>query len=261
MRSWFTAMPGEVLSCVGCHEQQNTGAVNRQTIAVRRAPSEIDPWYGPVRGFSFAREVQPVLDRYCVGCHDGRTRPGEPAIADLRGERIISDWNSDIAGHVSAAVGGKFSVAYAELHRFVRRPGIEDDIHMLAPMEYHADSTELVQMLRKGHYDVRLDEESWDRLVTWIDLNAPYHGTWTEIAGRQQVEPIAARARAMRKLFTGMDDDPEAIFPGLGHRSALPQPPQARGQQLLPSPVSGEGPGVRAYRPMRCSSTAISRAS
>ena len=24
MRSWFTAMPGEVLSCVGCHERQNS---------------------------------------------------------------------------------------------------------------------------------------------------------------------------------------------------------------------------------------------
>ena len=268
MRSWFTAMPGEVLSCVGCHEQQNTGAVNRQTIAARRTPSEVTPWHGPVRGFSFPREVQPVLDRYCVGCHNGQKQADAPEIADLRGDRILADWNSDIAGHVSPAVGGKFSVAYAELHRFVRRPGIEDDIHMLAPMEYHADSTELVQLLRKGHYDVRLDPESWDRLVTWIDLNAPYHGTWTEIAGRRQVEPVAARARAMRKLFTGMEDDFEAIFPsggwrlneakpqqtaGLGQRSALPQPPhaplpqppQAAAQQRLPSPVSGEGPGVR----------------
>jgi len=227
MRSWFTAMPGEVLSCVGCHEQQNTGAVNRQTVAARRAPSEINPWYGPVRGFSFAREVQPVLDRYCVGCHDGRTRPGEPTIADLRGDRILADWNSDIAGHVSPAVGGKFSVAYTELHRFVRRPGIEDDIHLLAPMEYHADSTELVQILRKGHYDVRLDPDSWDRLVTWIDLNAPYHGTWTEIAGRKQVEPVAARARAMRKLFTGMEDDPEAI-PAVARGKIAPILPERR---------------------------------
>lgn len=23
MRSWFTAMPGETLSCIGCHERQN----------------------------------------------------------------------------------------------------------------------------------------------------------------------------------------------------------------------------------------------
>ena len=72
MRSWFTAMPGEVLSCAGCHEPQNSGPPNRRSIAARRTPSEITPWHGPVRGFSFAREVQPVLDNYCVGCHDGR---------------------------------------------------------------------------------------------------------------------------------------------------------------------------------------------
>ena len=110
-------------------------------------------------------------------------------------------------------MGGKFSVAYAELHCFVRRPGIESDIHLLAPMEFHADSTELVQLLRKGHYGVRLDAEAWDRLVTWIDLNAPYHGTWTEIVGKAQVEPQAARRRAMLHRYAGVDIDPEEIPP------------------------------------------------
>ena len=33
MRSWFTAMPGEVLSCVGCHEPQNSTPAVRPTIA------------------------------------------------------------------------------------------------------------------------------------------------------------------------------------------------------------------------------------
>jgi hypothetical protein len=73
-RSGYTAMPGETVSCVGCHEQQNSGPPNRQTVASQRPPSEIEPWYGPVRGFAFHREVQPVLDRYCVGC------PKQPAV-------------------------------------------------------------------------------------------------------------------------------------------------------------------------------------
>jgi len=71
MRSWMTAMPGETLSCVGCHERQNTSPPVTQTLAGRRPPSEIAPWYGPRRGFSFEREVQPVLDEFCLGCHDG----------------------------------------------------------------------------------------------------------------------------------------------------------------------------------------------
>ena len=80
-------------------------------------------------------------------------------------------------------MGGRFSVGYAELHRFVRRPGLESDYHLLEPMEFHADTTQLVQLLAKGHYRVKLDAEGWDRLITWIDLNCPYHGTWGEDVG------------------------------------------------------------------------------
>ena len=36
MRSWLTAMPGEFLSCNGCHESESTAAVNRDSIAIRR---------------------------------------------------------------------------------------------------------------------------------------------------------------------------------------------------------------------------------
>jgi len=253
MRSWFTAMPGEVLSCVGCHERQNTGTPNRQTIAARRPPAEIAPWYGPVRGFSFQREVQPVLDRYCVGCHDGSPpekvtgtfcaqHPPGPSgkrclspfpdpFPDLRGSEMITDWNSGIAGHVSAAIGGKFSVSYAELHRYVRRPGIESNIRLQTPMEFHADATELVQMLKKGHYNVKLDAEAWDRLVTWIDLNAPYHGTWSEIVGVDQVKGLAARSQLMRKRYTGMESDPEWI----------PETPDRKIQPIIPEPLAAGG--------------------
>ncbi len=245
MRSWFTAMPGEVLSCIGCHERVEAAPENRGTLAARREPSEIEPWYGNVRGFSFHREVQPVLDEYCVGCHDGKPRPGSAAIPDLRGDRILSDWKTAISGHVNFTVGGKFSVSYAELHRFVRRPGIESDIRLLSPMEYHASTTELVQILRKDHHGVTLDTEAWDRLFTWIDLNAPYHGTWSEIVGEEAVQGVAARRRAMSRLFAGVDVDPEAIpeFPGAKVSRVLPSPhpPAPTGPVELPDwPFDGE---------------------
>ncbi len=238
MRSWFTAMPGEVLSCVGCHEQQNTVTLNRPTIANRGTPSEITPWNGPVRGFSFPREVQPVLDKYCAGCHDGHTLDDGQVLADLRGRKIIDDWSSQIAGHVDASVGGKFSGSYVELHRFVRRPGIESNIRLLAPMEFHADTTELVQILRAGHHGVQLDAEAWDRLVTWIDLNAPFHGTWTEIAGKAAVQDINRRARDMRQRFTGMNDDPEAIpeVPIMDTEPVTPEPVAEAAALLLDCP-------------------------
>jgi formylglycine-generating enzyme required for sulfatase activity len=208
MRSWFTAMPGEVLSCVGCHESQNTSPPSMPTLAARGAPAEIEPWYGPPRGFNFEREVQPVLDRYCIGCHHGRPDDQGRTAFDLRGLERITDYRS--VYHDGGQDAGHFSTSYAALHRFVRRPGLESDYHLLMPFEFHASTTQLMQLLAKGHHNVRLDAEAWDRLITWIDLNAPFHGTWTEIAGGERVKPLAQRRRELLRLYANMDCDPEA---------------------------------------------------
>jgi formylglycine-generating enzyme required for sulfatase activity len=208
MRSWATAMPGEVVSCVGCHASRSAAPQARETLAQWRPTSTIEPWYGPTRGFSYAREVQPVIDKHCVACHNGEPTASGAQIPDLRGTAMIKDWSSITPGN-GGGHAGKFSVGYAELHRFVRRPGIESDYHMLEPMEYHADTTELIQMLKQGHHNVKLDAEAWERLITWIDLNCPYHGTWGEELddpGRQR-----DRRRELLKLYGGIDDDPEAI--------------------------------------------------
>lgn len=208
MRSWFTGMPGEVLSCVGCHESQSSTPTLQYSSASNRAPLEIEPWYGPPRGFNFEREVQPVLDKYCVGCHDGQLSPDRKTAFDLRGLEQITDYTS--VYHFGGKDAGHFSTSYVALHRFVRRPGLESDYHMLMPMEFHADTTQLVQTLAKGHHGVELDDEAWDRLITWIDLNAPYHGTWTEIAGADRVAPLAKRRRELLKQYANMDSDPES---------------------------------------------------
>ncbi len=261
MRSWFVGMPGEVVSCVGCHEDPNDSPPVRHAdpLAYRREPSTVKPWHGPARGFSFAREVQPVLDRHCVGCHNGSARPvsaeGDSPIfaakddslerepspprklgqspvdgypADLRGDERISDYTS--VYHYGEHDAGHFSISYVELHRYVRRPGLESDYRLLVPMEYHADTTDLVKLLAKGHHGVVLDAESWDRLITWIDLNAPFHGTWTEIAGSVRVAPLARRRRELLKLYVGVDDDPEYIPPV----DARPVEP------IVPEPIGSE---------------------
>lgn len=213
MRSWFVGMPGENVSCVGCHDDQNTASVVKPTIASRREPSDIDPWYGPVRGFGFHCEVQPVLDELCIGCHNGKARPDGATLVDLRGDKTITDWSSQIAGHAGPEYGGRFSQSYVELHRFVRRPGIESDIHMLTPMDVHADATELIQILRRGHHNVKLNDEHWDRLVTWIDLNAPYHGVRHEIPTYKSAEKAIQRGRQLSKLYAGVNIDYEAVPP------------------------------------------------
>jgi formylglycine-generating enzyme required for sulfatase activity len=195
MRSWFVAMPGENLSCVGCHEKQNTSAPPGPSMAARHAPMDIEPWYGPARGFSWKRDVQPVLDQYCAGCHNAEGKAPHDLTA-----KAENGWSN-------------FTPSYLELHPFVRRPGPESDYRLQKPMEYHVSTSELVQMLEKGHHGVQLDAEAWDRLNTWIDLNVPDHGTW----GEHQRIPgnFHERRIEMRAKYAGRPEDPEEI-PDLG---------------------------------------------
>ena len=199
MRSWVMSMPGEMQTCVGCHEPLNSSTPAHRIEAVTRQPVKITPWHGPARGFSFNREVQPVLDRHCVKCHDG-TKAGRPDLT-LRPDTPKQGRGSYEAAH--------FPPAYLALRRHVRGHTIESDMHLLMPCEFHANTTDLVRMLEAGHNGVVLDPESWDRLNTWIDLNTPAHGTWTEIVGDDKVKPVAQRRRDLLNRYAGIDEDPE----------------------------------------------------
>lgn len=212
MRTWLTAMPGENVSCVGCHESPIEAPITRPSSASRKKPSAIEPWHGPTRGFSFTREVQPVLTKYCIGCHgskDMKTIDGNP-IPNLKGDEMLTDWQSQQPGHWGG--GGKFTKTYFELQRFVRRPGIESDRRMIPPMDFHFSTTELGQILRKGHHGVHLDAESWERLAAWADLNAPYYGTWGEIPPydkQNHVSNVVFRARELRRKYVPMGPFPD----------------------------------------------------
>ncbi|CAA6676807.1 MULTISPECIES: SUMF1/EgtB/PvdO family nonheme iron enzyme [unclassified Lentimonas] len=216
MRSWVTTMPGERLSCVGCHESSNTAPLSHVALAAQQAPKELTPWAGIDKpyGFGFAREVQPVLDRYCVGCHDGTH-------AELPNFKDTSRGN------------GGFGKSYHALHPYVRRPGPESDMHLLNPMEYHASTSELIQMLEKGHHGVQMDRLAWSRIVTWIDLNVPYHATWTEkTRDAKRTIQQAKRLVEYKKTYAGIDDDVEWAPPELEQRlefvePAKPTQPQA----------------------------------
>jgi formylglycine-generating enzyme required for sulfatase activity len=194
MRSWFVGVPGERVSCTGCHEPQQYSLTLNHSDAARGEVSIPTPWRGPKRGFSFSREVQPVLDKYCVGCHDGKI-PTQPNFADTN--------------IVRTTASTPLPASYLALHPFVRRNGPEGDYHLLTPLEFHADTSELVQILQKGHHNVKLDAEAWDRLITWIDLNVPCYGTWHE--AREIPKNFEKRRYEMRKLYSNVDEDIEAI--------------------------------------------------
>ena len=185
MRSWMTAMPGEVVSCVGCHEDQNSMPEAKFTMAARKKPASIQPWYGDARPISYYNEVKPIIEKRCVACHNGN-------------DMGIPDFSSD-----EKAGYRDFSKSYMALHPYVRRPGCESDFYTLEPMDYYVNTSDLVQILSKGHHGVVLSQEEWDRLYTWIDLNVPYKGELAppEHGGFDQYE----RRKEFAKIFANVN--------------------------------------------------------
>lgn len=155
MRSWLTGQPGEVVSCIGCHEDQNQIPIPKRVMASQKDAHKLTPPEGGTRSFTFDLEVQPILDRACIACHNG------DKAFDLRGGK------KDKLG---------YGTSYLNLHPYIHRQGGEGDMVVLQPYEYHPNTSELVRMLKKGHYNVQLTDAEWRKLYNWIDYNAPDKG-------------------------------------------------------------------------------------
>ncbi|NUQ64638.1 MAG: SUMF1/EgtB/PvdO family nonheme iron enzyme [Pirellulales bacterium] len=224
MRSWLVGMPGELVSCVGCHEQRRETLPARRNLAQGRGAEPLQPWYGDPRPFNFAHEVFPVLEQYCLGCHD------QPATVGPRSNPCFKDPDT----------------AYNTLHPYVHRPGVEADMALLNPMEYHASTSALIQMLEKGHHGVQLaamNREARDRLYAWIDLNVPRAGSWNP-PSFQDCDQRQRRCELARK-FANNDDDPEGEFAAAAEKfrnrtpiSFVAPPPQ---QPVQPDGLTAAG--------------------
>ena len=88
MQSFLTVMPGEVTGCVGCHEPRTAASPSgstRRLLAVQRGPDKPAPIAGVPEVFDFPRDIQPILDRHCVRCHNCDKRDGGVILTGDRG--------------------------------------------------------------------------------------------------------------------------------------------------------------------------------
>ena len=186
MRSWLTGMPGEIVSCVGCHEDQNSIPIPKRTIASAKQARRLETPEGGVRPFTFRLEVQPVLDRNCVSCHNGKN--AEP---DFRKDQMVTYKRG-----ILTKINKQYDQSYLNLHPYVYRQGPESDIYVLKPAEFHASNSELIRILQAGHHSVKVPEEDMRTLYTWIDLNAPYNGAFTQI----DLKPQSPKNQVERRM-------------------------------------------------------------
>lgn len=170
-RTYINYRPGEQRSCIGCHETPNESPTMRTAtpIALGRPPQMPQAQPGDKtarRTFYFPRDVQPVLDKYCVRCH-GDQQPA--ANLDLRDE--LTD---------------KASLSYEGLRQYISTCG--EGAGFSGTVYYPAKSigshkSRLAYKLLTGCTGMErplreMDFAAFVKIVTWIDANGVYYPSY-----------------------------------------------------------------------------------
>jgi cytochrome c553 len=218
MQSFLTVQPGETTGCVGCHEPRTRAAKNppatANLLAVRRAPDKITPIAGVPEVIDFPRDVQPVLDALCAGCHGyEKTAAGGPR----SGRLILSGDRGPMFSHsyYMLTVAGLFS------------DGRNQPRSNYEPRALGSSASRLLRMIDGSHHDVKASPEQARLLRLWIESGAAYPGTYAALgtgmiggyAENQQVDldtdwpSTQAGAEALARRCAGCHSDPSRLLP------------------------------------------------
>jgi len=223
MRSSISLQSGESAGCVGCHEQRSHSPVRkpaRYDMTIHKPKPPAGPQYEG--GFSFARTVQPVLDRYCIGCHGLGDATEKLTLLGTKDEQYTKSHNA------LTSVEGMVAIAYRN-----------KETEYSTPKEYYAHAGKLAAMLLDGHKGrVKLDAESFQRIVDWLDLNAQFYGDYSW--NRKEDRTISAEGEtALRKHITNTFGDSLAQQP-IEALVNVAMPSQSR---ILMAPLSTDAGG------------------
>ncbi|HJN12406.1 MAG TPA: discoidin domain-containing protein [Pirellulaceae bacterium] len=169
MQSFLSVQPGEVTSCVGCHEKRSeTFLPSADLLAIARPASRIEPIDNCPDVFDFPRDIQPILDTLCLDCHGyQKTQRGGPYAGKvlLAGDR-----------------GPMFSHAYFTMT--VRRLFTDNRNQAksnYSPRSLGSSASRILKMLDGSHYGVQATSRQEQMLRLWIEVGAPYPGTYAAL--------------------------------------------------------------------------------
>ncbi len=196
MRTFVYLQPGETSTCVGCHEPRNSGPA-AVSVASRMKIHEITPSAGPQYdgGLSFARTVQPVLDRHCISCHGLEQIEGDINLLGTMDTNPLKLGNvrASLAYHSLAQSSDLVSIAYRN-----------KETAFSVPKDYYSHAGRLAALLLDGDANHRplggadgVDRAGFQRIVDWLDTNAEFYGdySWNK---QEWVEPDPDSERALR---------------------------------------------------------------
>jgi hypothetical protein len=166
MRTFVDFRPGETRSCTGCHDRRASAPAPKTILALRRPPSDPAPQPGETapRPLYYPADVQPILDRHCLRCHNAQKSDGE----------------LNLSGELTELFSRSYeNLLNRDLVKVIRENQPKTgEAAPIPPYTLGSHASRLIQLIRQGHEDVTLAREEFIRLVTWVDANAPYYGSY-----------------------------------------------------------------------------------
>lgn len=214
MRSNVTFMAGETRSCIGCHESKTVVPTMSQSavpLALRREPSiPVPPPWGDRRLPDYERDIQPIFSAHCASCHGQADPAGGLEFTARRIDGYMQSYRTLFGlepneptpfarGYYATwfpdrpALDRETHDAAKDWLRNVPREPAEDQLVRLADymggaevtdyLEFGSGASKLTLTLLEDDYhrrQVDVSSDEWQALVTWLDLNAQYWGTYVE---------------------------------------------------------------------------------
>ena len=216
MRTWSTLQPGETFSCVGCHERKSDVSAPKSKVAMAlcQGARPLEPFYGPPRGFSFPKEIQPILNKHCIRCHNDRSavpQGGKKKVAAVPkgAKKAFSMLDERTEDKGSKRMWSDSYLALTQCgkpNRIVNWLNAQSIPPMIPPYFAGAAKSELMTMLEKGHNNVNLSREEMDKIACWIDLLVPFCGDYVEAnAWNDGEKQKYARYQAKRDRMDELD--------------------------------------------------------
>jgi len=167
MPTFINMNPGEKRSCIGCHEhrRQAPSMAPAPSLAVSQPVQTLVPQPGDTgpRMVHYAADVQPVLDKHCVGCHSGANPKGR---LDLTGVPTET-WNRSYENIMGKGLASSRQCGFG---RSGYRP--------TPPLSFGSHLSKLVDRIRSEPCKGKITQGEFVRITTWIDANSPYYGTY-----------------------------------------------------------------------------------
>ena len=175
MRSFTHFMPGEMQGCIGCHEHRLNSPLP-QLATLNDQPKRLRPPEWGSGGFDYARIVQPVLDKHCIGCHNPLDAPHG---IDLTGDKTdFFNVSYDVLARENQGRTGSPYVNWIPTYN-----GQEWNILQVTPKTWGSPQSKLADVVLSDHPDengdpkIELEDFERRRILAWIDLNVPYYGS------------------------------------------------------------------------------------